>query len=145
MTLNSPMYVVGRESSSRRDYAAEEKPRLRSVLEQLTAAVADTEADGERSRAEANAEIAQLRRTMSDLEALLGAERQTTTSLREQLAEAEQLRLAAESARDDAVQQQLSTTDDYEARLRRVSEERDARSEEHTSELQSLRHLVCRL
>ncbi|HMF99175.1 MAG TPA: hypothetical protein VKE96_32975 [Vicinamibacterales bacterium] len=120
------MYVVGRESSTRRDYAAEEKPRLRSIVDQLTAVVADTEADVERARAEANAEIAELRRTMSDLDALLAAERGTKASLREELAEAEQLRRSAESARDDAVQKQLSITDEYESRLRGVCEERDA-------------------
>src|ERR1035441_8571669 len=34
---------------------------------------------------------------------------------------------------------------DYEAQLKRVKDAQERRSEEHTSELQSLRHLVCRL
>jgi hypothetical protein len=126
MTPNAAMYVVGRESSAPRDYDAGEKPRLRSLVDQLTAAVADSEADLERSRAEASAEIAQLRRTVSDLEALLAAERKTTESLREDLAEAERQRRSAESARDDAVQEQLTITEDYESRLRAACEERDA-------------------
>ncbi|HJZ74044.1 MAG TPA: hypothetical protein VKE51_20030 [Vicinamibacterales bacterium] len=126
MTSNGPMYVVGREPSTRRDYAGEEKQRLRSIVDQLTAAVADTEADVEKARAEATAEIAQLRRTTSEVEALLAAERETTASLRDQLAAAEQQRLSAESARDEAVHKQQDITDDYESRLREACQERDA-------------------
>jgi hypothetical protein len=120
------MYVVGRESSAGRDSAAEEKPRLRSIVDQLTAALADSEADVERSHAEAHAEIAQLSRTVSDLEALLATERKTTESIREELVEAQRLRRSAESARDDAVQEHLTITEDYESRLRAACDERDA-------------------
>ena len=126
MTPNAALFVVGRESSARPDYAPEEKPRLRSIVDQLTAAVADSEADVERSRAEANAEIAQLGRTVSDLEALLAAERKTTESIRQELAEAERRRRSAESARDAAVQEQLTITEDYESRLHAACEERDS-------------------
>ena len=126
MTPNGPMYVVGREPSTRRDEGAEERPTLRSIVDQLTAAVVDTEASLQKARSEANAEVAQLRRTMSDQEAILAAERETTASLREQLAETERLRLLAEAARDDVVQKLRSIADNYESRFRRVCNERDA-------------------
>src|SRR5215471_13194215 len=103
MTPNGPMYVVGRELSTWRDESAEEKPTLRSIADQLLAAVAESEAAIQKARAEGNAEIAQLHRTMSDVEAVLAAERETTASLREQLAEVQQLRLSAEAAREEAV------------------------------------------
>src|SRR5262249_61115217 len=67
-----------------------------------------------------------LRRTTSEVEALLAAERETTASLRDQLAAAEQQRLSAESARDEAVHKQQDITDDYESRLREAGQERDA-------------------
>ena len=130
MTPNGPMYVVGRELSTWRDESAdesaEEKPTLRSIVDQLLAAVAESEAGIQKARAEANAEIAQFHRTKSDVEAVLAAEREATASLRQQLAEAEQLRLSAEAAREEAVQKQRSITDHYESRFRRACNERDA-------------------
>ena len=126
MTPNGPMYVVGRELSTWRDEGAEEKPTLRSIVDQLLAAVAESEAGIQKARAEGSAEIAQLHRTMSDVEAVLAAERETTESLRQQLTEAEQLRFSAEAAREEAVQKQRSLIDNYESRFRRACNERDA-------------------
>jgi hypothetical protein len=125
MTPNGPMYVVGRESSTHRQDTDEQKPNLRSIIDQLAVAVADAEAGAQQTR-EANAETEQLRLALNDLEARLAAERATTGSLREQLAETERLRLSAETALADAVQTQRTMADDHELRYRGVCEERDA-------------------
>src|SRR5258705_9598190 len=45
----------------------------------------------------------------------------------------------------DCVDERAPVSDDPNRRLRDRSIRRRGRSEEHTSELQSLRHLVCRL
>src|ERR1035438_2496881 len=75
------------------------------------------------------------------------AENQLTGALRHLLAMAEEHPQLRASEEFQALEQNLKTVEDSLRNARRDynATVRDYRSEEHTSELQSLRHLVCRL
>src|SRR5258708_15730644 len=153
------------------DGAIEEATRrLRRKVDQLQTALEKSHGDLEMARKEKEAVSARLEETGSklesaqkEIEASKESERQvrnqltqtqasqensTTEQLRAQIADLRNEVAVAEEARATAVRQRDETNAklaEANKQIAAVAQQRDQRSEEHTSELQSPDHLVCRL